>query len=116
MLAEPLELAIDLFLGLFVLGGFERGLHFLEPGVDVSLAAGEFLEAVGDLSVFGGLLLLLGLLGLGRSLLLEPVLVVLEFELVELLLLLGLAGGSGLLLLLALAGDVELAGLELSKA
>ena len=62
LLAEPLELALDLLAGLLVLGGLERRLQLLEPGVEVRLALGEFLEPVGDLA---GLLLLLLLLRLG---------------------------------------------------
>ena len=99
LLAEPLELAVELLAGLLVLGGFERRLEFLEPGVEVGLALGQLLEPVGDLAVLSAAAAAAGS-GPGASvLLLEAVLVVLQLELVELLLPLLLRALAGLLLL-----------------
>ncbi len=51
LLAEPLELALDLLAGLRGLGGLEGRLQLLEPFVQVVLPLGQLAEPVEDLAV-----------------------------------------------------------------
>ncbi len=103
---ETLEPASDFLLFLFRVGFAQGGLEFLQPFVDVLLAAGQFLEPVEHLELFaaggvgGGLGLVLGLVtvfGVG------------EFELIHLPIPHLLAGTAPALLSVAGPGDLDLA-------
>ena len=70
LVAEPLELPLDLLAGLRVLGGFEGRLQLLEPIVQVALPLGQLAEAVEHLPVLALLALAAALAapaGLGPS-------------------------------------------------
>ena len=98
LVAEPLELALELLAGLGRLGRLEGRLELLEPLVQVVLALGQLAEAVEHLAVLGLLALALGLVLLlraGGALLFEAVLVVRQLELLELPLRTAARGCSG---------------------
>ena len=84
LVAEPLELPLDLLLGRLVLGGLEGRLQLLQAVVQVGLPLGQLVEPVEDLPRLALLLLLRRELLPRPALLLEAVLLVGELELVEL--------------------------------
>ena len=59
LVAEPLELPLDLLAGLLGLGGLEGRLQLLEPLVQVGLPLGQLAEAVEHLPVLALFLLAL---------------------------------------------------------
>ena len=118
LVAEPLELALDLLARLFVLGGFEGRLQFLEAVVQVALALGQLAQPVEHLARLALLLLAARepvLVGSGRPLLFVAVLVVRELELLELPLRRAAAGSAALPLPRVVADHLELAGAELEQ-
>ena len=109
-LLETLQFALEFLLLLFV-RGLEGGLQFLETLVHLLLTTGEFLQAVDGLLL---LALLFLLRGTGLTLVLVSVLGLGEVEFIDLLLVaLALRLGLRLRLLVASAGNLGLAGLEL---
>src|SRR5690242_19010746 len=79
LLAQAFELTLDLLARLFGFGGLEGRLKLLEAIVQIALALGQLAQAVEHLAALALLLLSVGepvLVGPGRPLLFEPVLVI----------------------------------------
>src|SRR5262249_49848889 len=116
LVAEPLELPLDLLARLRRLGFLEGRLEFLEPVVEVHLPLGELLEPAGDLARLALLLFALRLTA-GTALFLVAVLVVGQLELIELPLRRPASRVPPALpaLTVAVAGDLELTGAEFQQ-
>ncbi len=116
LVAEPLELALDLVVRLRVLGRFEGRLELLEALVQVALALRQLAEAVEHLVRLALLALALREpVLLGPALLLVAVLLVREFELLELPLRRPSRGAPAPAPLPRVADDLELAGPQLEQ-
>jgi hypothetical protein len=109
LVAQPLELALQLLLLFLGPGFFQCGLQLFQTLVQVLLALGQLLEPVEHLVVFAPLLLLL-LLEIGLPARFVAVFSVVEFELLELLLRGAASTTAASALWLLAADDVVFAG------